>query len=107
LSHAERGAFAGQRHQRGQPALDVNTADAAIDAAKTGLGIVRVLFYQAEASLADGSLRMILEDFEPEAIPVNLLHREDRLPQAKVQSFIALAAPRLRAELKAQAARSG
>ena len=82
------------------PRLIVNTAEAAIDAAKAGLGIARVLSYQAAASLADGSLRLILEDFEPEAMPVSLLHREDRLPQAKVQSFIALAAPRLRQALR-------
>jgi DNA-binding transcriptional LysR family regulator len=82
------------------PRLIVNTAEAAIDAAKAGLGIARVLSYQAAASLADGSLRLILENFEPEATPVSLLHREDRLPQAKVQSFIALAAPRLRQALR-------
>jgi DNA-binding transcriptional LysR family regulator len=82
------------------PRLIVNTAEAAIDAAKAGLGIARVLSYQAAASLAGGSLRLILEDFEPEAMPVSLLHREDRLPQAKVQSFIALAAPRLRQALR-------
>ena len=82
------------------PRLTVNTAEAAIDAAKAGLGIARVLSYQAEASLNDGSLRLILEAYEPEAIPVSLVHREDRLPQAKVQSFIALAVPRLRKQLK-------
>jgi DNA-binding transcriptional LysR family regulator len=49
--------------------------------------------------VADRSLRLILEDFEPEPIPVSLLHREDRLPQAKVQSFI----PRLRQALKSGA----
>jgi len=52
-------------------------------------------------------LRLILEDFEPEPIPVSLLHREDRLPQAKVQGFIAFAAPRQRAELKSRSARFG
>jgi DNA-binding transcriptional LysR family regulator len=83
-----------------KPRLIVNTAEAAVDAAKAGLGIARVLSYQAEASLNDGSLRLILEAFEPEAIPVSLVHREDRLPQAKVQSFIALAVPRLRKQLK-------
>jgi hypothetical protein len=43
--------------------------------------------------VADRSLSLILEDFEPEAIPVSLLHRKDRLPQAKVQSFMAFAVP--------------
>ena len=36
-------------------------------------------------------------------MPVNLIHREDRLPQAKVESFIAFAAPRLRQALKGSA----
>lgn len=95
--------FAGpkpQRLARINPRLVVNTAEAAIDAAKAGLGITRVLSYQAAAALAEGSLQLILEEFEPEAMPVSLLHREDRLPQAKVQGFIALAAPRLRLALR-------
>jgi DNA-binding transcriptional LysR family regulator len=102
LSRAERWGR-GKKLQRVtvSPRLIVNTADAVIDAAKAGLGIARVLSYQAEAGLADGSLRVILEAFEPEAIPVHLLHREDRLPQAKVQSFLSFAAPRLRVRLKA------
>jgi DNA-binding transcriptional LysR family regulator len=102
LQPAERWSFAGRKQIRVavNPRLTVNTAEAAIDAAKAGLGITRVLSYQAEASLNDGSLRLILEAFEPEAIPVSLVHREDRLPQAKVQSFIALAGPRLRKQLK-------
>lgn len=82
------------------PRLVVNTAEAAIDAAKDGLGVVRVLSYQAQEALRDGSLCRILEDFEPEPIPVSLVHREDRLPQAKVQSFSELAVPRLRKALK-------
>ncbi len=102
LSHVEHWSFAGPKPERVTVTsrLTVNTADAAIDAAKAGLGITRVLSYQAEAGLADGSLRLILERFEPEANPVHLLHREDRLPQAKVQSFLSFAAPRLRARLK-------
>ncbi|MGD0532038.1 MAG: LysR substrate-binding domain-containing protein [Methyloceanibacter sp.] len=35
---------------------------AAIDAAKAGLGIARVLSYQAEAGFADGSLRLLAPD---------------------------------------------
>jgi DNA-binding transcriptional LysR family regulator len=106
---AERWIYAGPAKSRRvavHSRVIVNTADAAIDAARAGLGITKVLSYQAEASLADGSLRLILEDFEPEPIPVSLLHREDRLPQAKVQRFIAFAAPRLRAALKAEPGRA-
>jgi DNA-binding transcriptional LysR family regulator len=102
LSYVEHWNFAGPKPERVTitSRLTVNTADAAIDAAKAGLGITRVLSYQAEAGLADGSLKLILEPFEPEAIPVHLLHREDRLPQAKVQRFLSFAAPLLRARLK-------
>ena len=109
FSPAERWVYAGSTKSRRvsvHSRLVVNTADAAIDAARAGLGITRVLSYQVEASVAEGALRLILEDFEPEALPVSLLHREDRLPQAKVQRFIAFAAPRLRAALKASSARS-
>ena len=109
FSPAERWVYAGSAKSRRvsvHSRLVVNTADAAIDAARAGLGITRVLSYQVEASVAERALSLILEDFEPEALPVSLLHREDRLPQAKVQRFIAFAAPRLRAALKASSARS-
>ena len=102
LPPVERWSFAGAKPQRVNlhPRLTVNTAEAAIDAAVAGLGITRVLSYQAARPVADGSLRLILENFEPEEMPVNILHREDRLPQAKVESFIAFAVPRLRKALK-------
>lgn len=108
LSNVERWSFAGRKPQRVTvaPRLIVNTADAAIDAAKAGLGIARVLSYQAAAPLAQGSLRLVLEGYEPEAMPAHILHREDRLPQPKVQSFIAFAAPRLRAQLSGGPPRS-
>ncbi|MGD9503063.1 MAG: LysR substrate-binding domain-containing protein [Methyloceanibacter sp.] len=104
FAHPERWTFGGDGNRELRvtvsPKLVVNSADAAIDAAKAGLGIARVLSYQAEASLAGGTLRRVLEGFEPDSMPVNLIHREDRLPQAKVESFIAFAAPRLRQALR-------
>ena len=104
FAHPERWTFGGSGKREARvtvsPRLVVNSADAAIDAATAGLGIVRVLSYQAQASLADRSLRRILKPFEPEAMPVNLIHREDRLARSKVQSFISFAAPRLRQVLR-------
>ena len=102
FSQPDRWTFPGRKSQNipVQPRLIVNTAEAAIDAAKAGLGIVRVLSYQAQESLKAGALRLILGSFEPDPIPVSLIHREDRLPQAKVQSFIDLAVPRLRKALR-------
>ena len=103
LSTTERWTYAGPKKQQSislRSRLIVNTAEAAIDAATYGLGIARVFSYQAASGLADGSLRLILEDFEPEAIPVSLVHREDRLPQTNVQSFVAFAVPRMRKQLQ-------
>jgi DNA-binding transcriptional LysR family regulator len=102
LFSPQRWSFGGRKPQRVtvRPRLVVNTAEAAIDAARAGLGIARVLSYQASESLAQGALRLILIPFEPKPIPVNLIHREDRLPQAKVASFVTFAAPRLRARLR-------
>ena len=76
--------------------LTVNTAEAAIDAALAGVGITRVLSYQAAAALAEGSLREILKGSDSAEIPVSILHREDRLAQTKVQAFVAFASAALR-----------
>jgi len=94
----ERWRFGGKKQPQVtiRPRLIVNTAEAALDAAKAGLGVVRVLSYQAAAGLKGGSLRLVLDKYEPDPIPVTLVHREDRLPQMKVQSFIVFAGPRLR-----------
>jgi DNA-binding transcriptional LysR family regulator len=90
----------------GMPALrarlSVTTAEAAIDAALAGLGVTRVLSYQAADALASGALIAILRDFEPPAWPVHLIHAgQGPLPQ-KLRAFLDFAAPRLRAALAAQ-----
>jgi DNA-binding transcriptional LysR family regulator len=73
-----------------------------VDAAVAGLGIARVLSYQAEGALAAGKLLKVLAEYEGEHVPVSILHREARLPQLKVQTFVAFAAERLRKRLKAR-----
>jgi DNA-binding transcriptional LysR family regulator len=85
-----------QERVRVRSRLTVNTAEAAIDAALAGVGITRVLSYQAAAALAEGSLKEILRGSDSSEIPVSILHREDRLAQAKVQAFVAFAAAALR-----------
>ncbi|MER8749235.1 LysR family transcriptional regulator [Mesorhizobium sp. M1050] len=83
--------------------LRVNTAEAAIDAAIAGIGITRVLSYQIVAAVRSGALRAVLQDFEPQPWPVNLVHAgQGRLP-VKLRAFLDFAAPRLRERL-AQAA---
>ena len=71
--------------------LSVNTAEAAVDAAIAGMGFARVLSYQVQNAVAEGRLWRVLEDFEGPGVPVNVLHRQGRLPQAKVKCFVEMA----------------
>lgn len=86
-----------------QPRLRVNTASAALAAAIAGTGIVRVLRYQAVRALDAGQLQIVLSDFEPDPIPVHLLHTGGPILPLKLRAFLDFAAPRLRASLKGQA----
>jgi DNA-binding transcriptional LysR family regulator len=81
--------------------LSVNTAEAAIDAAVAGIGLTRVLAYQAAAALADGRLATVLRKFQPPPSPVHLVHPGGRLLPRKVRAFLDMAAPRLRAAIAA------
>jgi DNA-binding transcriptional LysR family regulator len=79
------------------PRLVVTSNDSALDAAIAGLGITRLLSYQVADQVERGELRLLLEDFEEQAWPVHIVHREGRHGSAKVRSFIDLAVERLRA----------
>lgn len=78
------------------PRLALNNNEAAIDAAIGGLGIVRLLSYQAATHLDSGRLVSLLPEYVRRTIPVNIIHREGRHASAKVRSFIDLAVERLR-----------
>ncbi|RRI04887.1 LysR family transcriptional regulator [Mesorhizobium tamadayense] len=79
--------------------LQVNTAEAAIDAAIAGLGLTKVLSYQADAAVRAGTLRVVLEPFEPPPWPVNLVHAGQGLLPVKLRAFLDFAAPRLKERL--------
>ena len=72
--------------------------DAAIEAAREGFGITRLLSYQVAPKLADGDLQLILEDFEPKPLPIHIVHREGRYASTKVRAFIDLIGERLRSD---------
>jgi len=84
-----------------RPRLVVNTAEAAIDAAVAGLGVTRVLSYQADAALRAKQLRRLLRTWEPAPIPVNLVYDGQQRVTSKLRAFLDFAAPRLRASLAA------
>lgn len=90
-----RGDFSVAVHSR----LLVNTVEAALDAATAGVGVTRVLSYQAAKAVGEGKLRLVLEAFEPAAIPVSLVHTAQGPLPLKTRSFIDFAVPRLRASL--------
>ena len=84
-----------------RPRLVVNTAEAAGDAAVAGLGVTRLLSYQADAALRAGQLRLLLRRFEPDPIPVNLVWDGQQRVTSKLRTFLDFAAPRLRERLAA------
>jgi DNA-binding transcriptional LysR family regulator len=82
-----------------RPRFAVNTADAAIAAALSGAGITRVLSYQVAEAVAAGKLRLVLQRFEPEPLPVHLVYAAQSLLPLKLRAFIDFAGPRLKASL--------
>lgn len=90
--------YDGGREQvvRINPRMTVSTNDAAIEAAKAGLGITRLLSYQVADALGAGELEIVLANYEGPAKPVHIVHREDRFSSSKVRAFIDLMVERLR-----------
>jgi DNA-binding transcriptional LysR family regulator len=76
--------------------LVVNTAEAALDAAAAGLGITRVLSYQATPRVRAGELRLVLEKFEPEPWPVTLVYSGQGPMPLKLRAFLDFAVPLLK-----------
>lgn len=80
------------------PRLAVTSNDAAIAAAVAGVGMVRALSYQVAGELWDGRLRVVLAEYEPAPLPIQVIHREGRHALRKVRAFLDLAIDRLRAD---------
>ena len=77
--------------------LVVNSPEIAMQGAVAGEGVTRVLSYQAASELKAGRLRVILREFEPEPIPIHVIHREGRRAAARVRAFVDFAVSELRA----------
>jgi len=82
------------------PRLIVNTPEAAIEAATMGVGVTRLLHYQAAAAIERGELRLILTDYEPAPVPIHVLHTSRGQMPLKMRRFLDFAVPKLRATLK-------
>ncbi|KTS08511.1 LysR family transcriptional regulator [Methylobacterium radiotolerans] len=83
--------------------LQVNTAEAALDAAAAGVGLTQVLSYQAAPLVSASRQVLVLRSFELDPVPVSVVHvGHGRLP-LKLRAFLDFATPRIRASLGAVA----
>ena len=76
--------------------LIVNSPEVAMQGAIAGEGLTRVLSYQAASAVKAGRLRVILREFEPEPIPIHVIHREGKRAAARVRAFVDFAVAELR-----------
>jgi len=90
--------FAEGQVVRVKPRLSVTSNDSAIAAVLLGMGVTRLLSYQIASYQASGQLQTILGEFEPEPLPIHVIHREGRYASAKVRSFVDLMVARLRSD---------
>lgn len=68
--------------------LSVNTVDAALVAAKAGIGLASFLSYQVAEAIAAGQLVEVMRAQRPELMPVNLLFAAARAETASARALI-------------------
>jgi DNA-binding transcriptional LysR family regulator len=78
-----------------EPRLVVTANQAAINIASLGWGITRVLSYQVASQVAAGTLELVLQDFEPPALPIQVVYQKSNLLPAKVRTFVDFLTERL------------
>lgn len=87
---------------RRTPKLSINSVDAAIDAACSGVGVARLLSYQIEAAERQGLLTRILPDCASAPVPIHIVRPAGRHVPFKVALFIEKATKELRARFGAE-----
>jgi DNA-binding transcriptional LysR family regulator len=78
-----------------EPRMTTSTNDSAVAAVVGGLGLTRLLSYQVDEHLKNGLLSRVLQDYEPDPVPVHVVHREGRYASRKVRAFLDLVIERL------------
>jgi len=68
--------------------LNSNSSDVTMAAAITGRGIARALSYAIIPHVNSGALEIILEAFEPPALPVHVVHKEPGHTSARVRAVV-------------------
>jgi DNA-binding transcriptional LysR family regulator len=88
---SERWSFGGGKNTSSvtiDPRLVVSTAQAGLDAAAAGGGILRLLSYQVAAHEAAGTLQRVLVGYEPPPIPIHVVHPAGRYLAPKLRLFM-------------------
>jgi DNA-binding transcriptional LysR family regulator len=75
------------RQVRVQGNLSSNQGTPVIEAARNGLGIVFVLSYQVQDLVANGQLRLILQQYQAPPVPVSVILPSGRLQPARVKAL--------------------
>lgn len=71
-----------------EPRLIVTANNAAINLARLGWGMTRVLSYQVAAAVVAGELELVLEAFEPAPLPIHVVFQQNGRIPAKVNTFV-------------------
>lgn len=79
------------------PYLDCNQNGAAVNAVILGCGVTRLMSYQVGEDIKNGKLQRVLDAYETDPLPINIIHLEGRRTTAKIRAFIDLCAERLKA----------
>jgi DNA-binding transcriptional LysR family regulator len=86
--------------QQVMPVLTSNQIEPVLAAAISGLGVARVMSYQARTALERGDLVPLLADWGSADIPVQFVYPHSRLISPRVRQFLDWAAPQLRTLLQ-------
>ena len=71
-----------------RPRIMVNSVDAVVAAARSGMGLANLLSYQVAEALETGALRTVLEAHAPPPVPVQLLFHPNRSHLPALRLFI-------------------
>ena len=65
-----------------------NDIDGAVDACVNGLGLGMFLSYMVAPYRKGGRLKYVLEKFETEPVPVQVVYAQGRLMSSRVRAFV-------------------
>lgn len=71
-----------------RPRRVTNSVDAALTFATLGSGVALCLAYQVADAVRADTLRVVLDAFEPEALPIHAVYPTSRLLSARVRAFV-------------------